>query len=251
MVAVHVCDLLNLTAFVPSVSIGEMIIVWNENLPKNSHLHILPFHMMWIFWKARNRAIFEGEKRNIYSLIQQIINTVKALPSPIVSRKVRRRNLGRAPCMVFPCGYMDGASRCMIAGVGFCIFLNETHYLEFSLGVGYGTNTKAELLSLWALLHSSQMMGIPLSHAFGDSLVIINWARGSTALSPPDLLHWCRETKKLMVSFQDMSFSHIYREHNRSADRLSKIALSYPQGKGFFKEFFENHLVTQDTFQLF
>ena len=85
--------------------------------------------------------------------------------------------------MIYPYGFMDGASSCMIAGVGYCIFLNESHHLEFSLGVGYGTNTKAELLNLWALLLSSQMMGIPLAHVFGDSSVIINWANGSTALS--------------------------------------------------------------------
>ena len=146
---------------------------------------------------------------NTFSLIKQIISTVKDHPSSIASRKVRRRLLGCAPCMIFPCGFMDGASKCMIAGVGFCIFLNKTHHLEFSLGVGYGTNTKAELLSLWALLHSAQMMGIPLAHVFGDSIVIINWAKGSTALSPPDLRNWGRETKKLIGSFKDLSFSHI------------------------------------------
>ena len=83
-----------------------------------------------------------------------------------------------------------------IAGVGYCIFFNESHHYEFALGVGYGTNTKAELLSLWELIHSSKMMGIPPTHVYGDSQVIINWALGSTALSPPDLFHWCRETKK-------------------------------------------------------
>ena len=77
----------------------------------------------------------------------------------------------------------------MIAGAGFCIFLNDSHFLEFSLGVGHGTNTKAELLSLWALLHTSHMMGIPLAQVFGDSQVIINWAKGSTALSPPEVVH--------------------------------------------------------------
>ena len=69
MVTDHVCDILNLAAFSPSVSLGEMIRGWIENLPRNSHFSLLPFHMMWIFWKARNRAIFEGEKKNIYSLI--------------------------------------------------------------------------------------------------------------------------------------------------------------------------------------
>ena len=121
----------------------------------------------------------------------------------------------------------------------------------FRTGVGYGSNTKAELLGLWALLLSSQMMGIPLSHIFGDSQVIINWAKGSTVLSPPELLHWCRESQKLISSFQDLSFSHIYYEHNRIADHLSKTALSLSMGFGCYSEFMEDHLVTYDTFQLF
>ena len=94
-------------------------------------------------------------------------------------------------------------------------------------------------------------MGIPLAHVYGDSQVIINWAMGSTALSPSALFHWCRETKKLATSFQDLSFSHIYREHNQTADRLSKKALSFPQGKGCLMEYIENHLVTKEFFQLF
>ena len=95
------------------------------------------------------------------------------------------------------------------------------------------------------------MMGIPLSHVYGDSQVIINWAKGSTALSPPELVHWCRETKKLISSFQDLSFTHVYREYNRTADRLSKKALSFTQGKGCMMEYIENLLVSQDFFQLF
>ena len=143
-------------------------------------------------------------------MIQQIIFTVQAALNLSVSKDKKRRNIGPAPCMIYPCGFMDGASNYMLAGVGYCIYINELHCLEFSLGVGYGTKTKAKLLGLWALLLSSQMMGIPLAHVYGDSQVIINWAMGSTALSPPDLFHWCRETKKLIASFKDLSFSHIY-----------------------------------------
>ena len=170
------CDLLNINAFSPTVSIVEMISNWITNLPRNSYLLSLPLHMMWIFWKARNRTIFEGEKRTVFSLIQQVISTVHAFSSRAVTKKRCERIIGRAPSLIYPCGFMDGASNCMIAGAGYCIFINESHYLEFSLGVGYGTNTKAELLSLWALLLTSQMMGIPLAHVFGDSLIIISWA---------------------------------------------------------------------------
>ena len=153
--------------------------------------------------------------------------------------------------MIYPCGFFDGASSSSAAGVGYSLFLNVNDHLDFALGVGSGSNTKAELLGLWALLHSSQMMGIPLVHIFGDSQVIINWAKGITALTPPDLFHWCRESQKLIRSFHDLAFSHIYREHNRIADSLSKTALTLDPGFGCFSEFFDDHLVTSDTFQLF
>ena len=105
-------------------------------------------------------------------------------------------------------------------------------------------------MGLWALLLTSQMMSIPLVHIYGDSQVIINWAKGITALTPPELSHWCGETQKLITSFHDLAFCHIYREHNRIDDSLSKTALSYDPGYGCFSEFFDDHLVTSDSFQL-
>ena len=94
-------------------------------------------------------------------------------------------------------------------------------------------------------------MGLPLSHIYGDSQVIINWAKGITALSPPELFHWCRESQKLISSFQDLTTSHIYSEHNWIADRLSKTVLTFSPRLGCFTEFIDDHLVTCDSFQLF
>ena len=131
------------------------------------------------------------------------------------------------------------------------MFLNESHSFEFSLGAGKCTNTKAELVGLWALLHIAQMMGIPTLKVFGDSSVIINWAKGTVALSPPELNHWCRETRKLCTRFLELSFSHIYREHNQLAERLSKYALSLAPGFGSYSEIFEGLLASHDSFKLF
>ena len=195
--------------------------------------------------------IFEEKRRSIYSIICLIISAVQPLNIMPARRIKHIRKVGQPPPLIYPCGFIDGASKCQLAGVGYCIYINDGHHMEFSLGVGQGTNTKAELLSLWAILFTSHMMGIPMTQIYGDSLVIINWANGSTALSPTDLVHWCRETKKLFTSFQPLSFTHIYREHNRLADRLSKDALMFPQGIGNYKEYFENRLVSHGSFQLF
>ena len=86
---------------------------------------------------------------------------------------------------------------------------------------------------------------------FGDSSVVINWAKGKSSLSPPELLYWCRETRKLCTHFLALSFDHIYREHNQQVDRLSKAALSLALGIGNYYEFYEGHLTSHGKFKLF
>ena len=139
----------------------------------------------------------------------------------------------------------------VLVGLDFILHLNETHSFEFALGAGHSTNTREELIGLWALLHTSQMMGLPKIQIFGDSYVIINWAKGTASLSPPDIIHWCRDIRKICSCFLELSFCHVYREHNQSVDRLYKKALSFAPGSGYYSEFYDGLLTTQDRFMLF
>ena len=136
-------------------------------------------------------------------------------------------------------------------GIGNYWHLNETHSFEFTVGVSQCTNTKAELVGIWALLLSTHMMGIPTLQVFGDSLVVINMAKGKSSLSPPELLYRCRETRKLCTHFLALSFDHIYREHNQQAGRLSKDALSLAPGIGTYHEFFKGQLTSHGNIKLF
>ena len=157
----------------------------------------------------------------------------------------------QALCLSSPMVFFYGASTNNSGGVGFCLFLNESHSYEFSMGVCTCTNTNAELLALWALLHVAQLMWIPTLNIFCDSVVIINWAKGNVALNPPDLSSWCMYTRCLSTCFLHLSFSHTYREHNQLADRLSKSALSLAHGCGKYSEFLDGLLASHDTFRSF
>ena len=161
------------------------------------------------------------------------------------------RAIGAGPVLILPYGLFDGAATSGFGGAGFCLFLNESHSLEFALGVGNCTNTKAELIALWALLNVTQSMGIPKLNIFGDSAVIISWVKSTTALKPPALSHWCMDTRRLISCFHHLSFSHIFCEHNQTANHLSKSALTFAPGYGIFSEFIDGHLASQGTFQLF
>ena len=125
------------------------------------------------------------------SLIQQIVY-YSQLYKPAILKVKKPRDVGSGPILVFPYGFFDGATANSLSGVGFYLYLNESHSFEFAMGVGTCTNTKAELIAPWALLHTTQLMGIPKLNIFGDFDVIISWAKGIAALNRTSLSHWCR-----------------------------------------------------------
>ena len=204
---------------------------------------------MWVVWKARNSSIFEGRYVPVTSIPYQISYFSQTYCPAVIKRK-KARAMGQGPVIVYPCGFFDGASVKGVGGVGYCLILSKSHTFEFALGVGPSTNTKVELIGLWALLHTAQMMGLPKLRIYGDSSVIINWEKGIASLSPPEIHHWCRDTRKLYSCFLELSYYHIYHEYNQLADRFSKTTLSLAPGSGSYFEFFEGLLASHDSFKL-
>ena len=223
---------------------------WTDCFSKNSAYYYLPFLAMWVVWKVRNISIFEGKNVPVTSIFHHI-TCFSHMYCPSVIKVKKSRTIGLSHVLVYPCGFFDGASAQGAGGAGYVLILSEAHTFEFELGAGPCTNTKAELIGLWALLHTTQMMGIPKLRIYGDSLVIINWAKGTTSLSPPELHHWCRDTRKLCSCFLELSYYHIYREYNRHANCLSKKSLSLAPGIGRYSEFFDGHLASHDKIELF
>ena len=92
----------------------------------------------------------------------------------VEKRKNKLRIVGPGPTLAFPSGFFDRAAADYKGGAAFYLVLKESHTFEFAMGAGICTNTKAELMALWALLTVANEMGIPLLNIFGDSTVIIN-----------------------------------------------------------------------------
>ena len=119
------------------------------------------------------------------------------------------------------------------------------------MGCGRCTNTKSEMIALWALLTVSKIMGIPFHSIFGDSLVIISWASGKNTLNLPHLSHWGDYIRDLLQNFPELIVKHIYHEHNQIADILSKNALLLDSGHGTYKEILNEISTIHGNFQLF
>ena len=135
--------------------------------------------------------------------------------------------------------------------LGFVIFLNDDHLFSFSLGCGSSSNTRAELLALWAILRVSELMGLPMHSIFGDSLVLISWLNLFTSLNVPSLNHWCDDIRSMLLHAPLVIFKHIYREHNSMADGLYKQALKLDMGFGIFSESLEGLIIDRGQFMLF
>ena len=161
------------------------------------------------------------------------------------------QNIGCKPLKVYPCAFFDGAAAKNIGGSGFVIYLNDSHYFSFSMGVGCSTNTRADLLSLWTVLRVSSMMGLPMHLIYGESMVIISWINRLSALDVPTLMHWCNDIRIMLQMAPLVIFKHIFCEHNSLEDGLSKQALNLDMGYGTFLETLDGMDINHGQFVLF
>ena len=131
------------------------------------------------------------------------------------------------------------------------IFLSDVHFFSFSMGYGCSSNTRAELLALWAILRVSKLMGLPMHRIFGDSLVIISWLNIIASLNVPSLIHWCDDIHSMLLHVSHVIFKHIYHEHNSMGDGLSKQALKLNMGHGISFESLERMIIDHGQFMFF
>ena len=89
---------------------------------------------------------------------------------------------------------------------------------------------RAELLALSGLLYIANEMGLPKLKVCGDSKTIIDWINEVAFLRVLELDHWCTRSKLLRDIFATFGCQHIFREHNGTADGLSKETLQLTIG---------------------
>jgi ribonuclease HI len=132
----------------------------------------------------------------------------------------------------YPVAYFDGAAqgngRC--SGAGGIIKVVATTGYKWHLNCGEGSNTKAELMGLWATLFIANYLSITKLQTLGDSKVIINWINKKGSLRVSALEGWKQRISELKEKFISTSFYHIYREYNKIVDAQSKKGLLESEG---------------------
>lgn len=121
--------------------------------------------------------------------------------------------------------YTDGASSGNPgpSGIGFVIKYSDKT-CEGSEHIGTATNNVAEYSALILGLKKALSMGISEIDAYLDSELIVKQMRGEYKVKNRNLMPLFLEVQGLSRSFKSISFSHIPRELNKSADKLAKGA---------------------------
>jgi ribonuclease HI len=146
-----------------------------------------------------------------------------------------------------PLGFFDGASQGQppICGAVAFLFLSKSHFFRIRYVPGLGTNNKAELAALWAMLLRADMLHLRKLQVFGDSQVVVDWINSVSACQIRRPRPLMRQVRDFIDNLEWFSCKHIFRELNEKADKLSKVALSLDVGAFILQDFFEDPFIKE------
>jgi ribonuclease HI len=116
-------------------------------------------------------------------------------------------------------------------GAGGTFKSHPSRTTKWFLNCGAGSNTKAELMGLWASLTLASCWSLNHLLVLGDSRIIIDWINHNCKLHSVHIEGWKQKTMELFNIFTDINFHHIPRSHNTEVNALSKRALSEVVGR--------------------
>jgi ribonuclease HI len=188
-------------------------------------------HVCWQTWKERNRAIFEGRSPSPNGFLHRILSSYQFQQISPKTFLYKALDFRMDEGSMLAC--FDGAalSTGLCCGAGGTFKTHSSRITKWFLNCGAGTNTKAELMGLWATLYLASCWSINHLHVLGDSSVIVNWINLNCNLRSIHIEGWKLKTRELYNSFTDIKLQHISGSHNTEADALSKRALGEVIGR--------------------
>jgi ribonuclease HI len=210
---------------------------------KERDFNTLPSLACWFIWLERNKFIFESRIPSIQAVVLKIRgmleNSVGLGPRKGKSLRIKKTHV----VTLASAGWFDGATQAngILSGAGGVLKISGNTSYRWTLNCGPSTNTRAELLGVWASLILETRLGIDHLQVFGDSKIVIDWLNCRGNLQVTSLVGWKDRILELAKSFNTIRFAHIYREENGVVDALSKKSLQVPEGKIHYNKWLDGH----------
>jgi ribonuclease HI len=113
-----------------------------------------------------------------------------------------------------------------LAGSGSVLYNNDIEiWNDFTFLGDKLTNNYAEYMGLIIGLKKAVELGIKELIVEGDSMLVIKQMKGEYKINSENLLLLYKEAKVLEQNFDNVVYTHIYRDFNKKADALSNIAV--------------------------
>jgi ribonuclease HI len=179
----------------------------------------LPCLIIWGIWLARNAQLFEDRQVPTFQVYSQVYVLFQNCRTEVEERNPRQIGdllIDKSSARDFFDGPPDFCS------TGETLFISDRHFIKFKAGLGPGTNNSAELMALRCLLKLAFEKGATQLQVFGNSSLAINWIKGDLQVQNVLLRPLAEQLKEVANLFEQISFTHVFRELNTKADGLSK-----------------------------
>jgi hypothetical protein len=166
--------MLNLRISWKGVTLNECMDEWNNKIDLSKKLPLL---VCWHIWLDRNKLLFEGKIPSARAIVHKAIVALGNLSITTKVQNLRVNYINRING--FAVAFFDGASEAggsICAARGIVKFSDSVEY-RWYFNCEEGTNTKAELMGMWASLFIAKQLDILDIHLLGDSKVIIDWLK--------------------------------------------------------------------------
>jgi ribonuclease HI len=125
--------------------------------------------------------------------------------------------------------YFDGCSKGNpgLAGAGGVIYKNDEEIFNYSKYLGDNkTNNEAEYSGLLIGIEEAIKLGIKSLDVYGDSQLVIYQMLDKYSVNNIRLKEYHNNIKRKISFFDNIIFTHVLRDKNKRADKLSNDALS-------------------------
>jgi len=124
--------------------------------------------------------------------------------------------------------YFDGGARGNPGPAGYGVHIVDdqgTVLSEQHGSLGIATNNVAEYRGVIAALQWAVEHEVPSLTVRGDSLLIVEQMRGNYKVKNEGLKPLYLRARMLVMQIGDVTFTHVRREENKDADRLSNVGM--------------------------